>query len=158
MLLRGIVLGLALLQVSATRAEDETKTRRESRETKGMESLLQSLIKARAKPDYSFVDASQSPIRCAEIEYYLRSTVKMRGIVSELALIVESHDSKLTPTRVYRVKYEDKRGKEHTDDFILQQHGAEWRVKAHVPPVALPEPAPQPIPEQATGPAVSVQP
>lgn len=156
MLLRAIVLGLALLQASAVRAEDEVKTRRESRETRGMATLLQQLIKARAKPDYAWVDASQSPIRCAEIEHYLRHTVKMRALISELALLVESHDSKLTPTRVYRVKYDDKFGKEHTDDFIMQQHGAEWRVKAHVPPVDLPEPAAEPTPAAGPGPAVSI--
>lgn len=143
MLLRGITVVLLLLfSVSVVRADEEIDARREQRRREQMELLLQSLIKAKAKPEFTYATASTAPLRCAEIEHYLRTKVKMKAIVLELALIVESHDPKLTPTRVYRVKYEDIKGNEYTHDFILQQHGSEWRVYAHVPPVELPAPPP----------------
>jgi hypothetical protein len=147
-----MLLALMLLQAGVVFGDEEIDARRQQRQRERMELLLQSLIKAKAKPanEREFCDAASCPTRCAEIEYYLRQTVKMRGIISEVALIVESHDAKLVPTRVYRVKYEDRRGKPHIDDFILQQHGAEWRVYAHVPPVELDAPAAdQPPPKNA---------
>lgn len=159
MLLRGLILGLAMLQLGAmlantARADEEIEARREKRQREQMESLLQSLIQAKAKPEgeREYCDASSCPTRCAEIEYYLRTTLKMKALVNEVALIVESHDAKLVPTRVYRVKYEDLKGKAYEHDFIMQQHGADWRVKAHVACVELPKPAPpETAPPATTG-------
>ena len=157
MLVRGFLLGLILLQVGVVFGDEEIETRRQKRQRGQMEMLLQSLIKAKAKPENEreFCDAATCPTRCAEIEYYLRKTVKMRGMINELALIVESHDAKLIPTRVYRVKYEDRKGEAYTHDFILQQHGAEWRVYAHVPPIDLAAP---PTDQPATENAVAEKP
>jgi hypothetical protein len=144
MLARGLILSLLVLQVGVAWGED-IETRRERRERERMELLLESLVKKRGKPELTYFSSANAPIRCAEIEYYLRKTAKTRAVISELALVVEAHDSKLTPTRVYRVKYEDRKG-EHEHDFIMQQHGADWRVEAHVSPVELPKPPPQPQP------------
>jgi hypothetical protein len=138
MLARGLLLLLLVFQAGVVLGAEDIETRRERREREQKELLLQSLIKAKARlPE--FFAAANSPTRCAEIEYYLRKMVKMHAEVHELALIVETHDPKLVPTRVYRVKYEDRKGKEHVKDFIMQQAGADWIVRAHVEPVEIRE-------------------
>src|SRR5690606_22891641 len=111
---------------------------------------------SRGKSEAEFIESALSPVRCMEIEYYLRSKEKMRAEVQELSLLVEAHDSKLVPTRVYRVKYDDKKGKSHVADFIMQQHGADWRVHAHMPPVELPKPATPDLPQQSPSAALSM--
>jgi hypothetical protein len=139
MLLRGLIVASLLLSggVAFAKGNEEIETRRERREREQMEFLLTSLIKAKLRKLPEFFDAANSPLRCAEIEYYLRQQLKLRAEIQELALLVEAHDPKLVPTRIYRVKYEGRKGKAHEHDFLMQQHGAEWRVHAHLPALEI---------------------